>query len=425
MIRKRNVATRNWLLTFWFRCEAGGSRIKNLESDQEILITSLQALTSHFAQIQFRLRQIVDAPATDRDELLQNLEEFAFKGIPEVTRLDPDEHEHLLKIMENQRHKQFEMIEYLKQQLTAVEKLAYESGSDILPQSLLVEKQKAIIDELKQKLNLNVTEEELPQLSMDEIRAQVDNALGEFVQPLKMKDTLVNQLKTQIVDLERFVAYLQGETQADLKSMKKSATTGDIAFETYNTRTARSRKLSQAEIKRNQQIKSAKTERREDDIKVNRMFPSLLMQASTLFNMFAATQLNGAAKANPRAAPQSTMSSAVNHWGNLRAQLEVDVQEIISLAIMIDTLQQQEDEKKSLPCSTISLKTSEKKSKQNVSFVSFNHLFEAVNFILFSSDIYAFIYLLFFIVYSSNKTLLIFVQTFRFLFFFHFSWFHF
>lgn len=35
-------------------------------------------------QVQFRLRQVVDAPVNDKDALLKDLEEFAFRGIPEV-----------------------------------------------------------------------------------------------------------------------------------------------------------------------------------------------------------------------------------------------------------------------------------------------------------------------------------------------------
>lgn len=36
------------------------------------------------AQVQFRLRQIVDAPASEKETLLKELEEFAFRGIPDV-----------------------------------------------------------------------------------------------------------------------------------------------------------------------------------------------------------------------------------------------------------------------------------------------------------------------------------------------------
>ena len=37
-------------------------RLKALEEEQEQLNSSLMALTTHFAQVQFRLRQIVTAP---------------------------------------------------------------------------------------------------------------------------------------------------------------------------------------------------------------------------------------------------------------------------------------------------------------------------------------------------------------------------
>lgn len=71
-----------------------------------MLNSSLIALTTHFAQVrrskvnslcnhcgnfngiytqvQFRLRQIVDAPASEKETLLKELEEFAFRGIPDV-----------------------------------------------------------------------------------------------------------------------------------------------------------------------------------------------------------------------------------------------------------------------------------------------------------------------------------------------------
>lgn len=238
-------------------------RIKSLEDEQEMLSSSLFALTSHFAQVQFRLRQIVDSPAEQRDQLLQSLEEFAFRGIPdEVTNVnnsssnssaisnsqasDVGEHEPLFKAMEHQRNRQIDLIEQLKRQLTDVERFAYESGSKILPQSMLVEKQRVIIDELRDKLNLNVCDADLPQLSSEELRNQVDTALVELVGPMKMKDTLVGQLKTQIVDLERFVAHLQCETY-DLKQMTKAMgglKNCETEYSTYNSKMAKSRHQS-------------------------------------------------------------------------------------------------------------------------------------------------------------------------------------
>lgn len=62
-------------------------RLRNMEEEQELLTTSLMALTSHFAHVQLRVRQIVEAPSHERDQLLKDLEEFAFRGIPEVSQI--------------------------------------------------------------------------------------------------------------------------------------------------------------------------------------------------------------------------------------------------------------------------------------------------------------------------------------------------
>lgn len=103
-------------------CQAGAEenmavRLEKLEEEQAQLNSSLLALTSHFAQVQFRLKQIVHAPSADKEKMLAELEEFAFRGCPHVvgcrgrddgrlensvrvagpeTRLDsPSDHHHL------------------------------------------------------------------------------------------------------------------------------------------------------------------------------------------------------------------------------------------------------------------------------------------------------------------------------------------
>lgn len=47
--------------------------------------------------------------------------------------------------------------------------------------------------------------------SSEELRQAVDKAIGQIVNPAKVKEKLVEQLKTQIVDLERFIEFLQGK----------------------------------------------------------------------------------------------------------------------------------------------------------------------------------------------------------------------
>lgn len=46
-----------------------------------------------------------------------------------------------------------------------------------------------------------------------DVKQQVDVALGQLVTPLRMKEHLVAQLKTQVADLERFIDYLQADTK--------------------------------------------------------------------------------------------------------------------------------------------------------------------------------------------------------------------
>ena len=51
----------------------------------------------------------------------------------------------------------------------------------------------------------------------------VDRAVGQIVNPAKVKEKMVDQLKTQITDLERFIEFLQGMFIRDLLciSLKK------------------------------------------------------------------------------------------------------------------------------------------------------------------------------------------------------------
>lgn len=60
------------------------SRLRKMEDEQEQLNSSLLALTSHFAQVQFRLKQIVHAQSDEKERMLLELEEFAFRGCPHV-----------------------------------------------------------------------------------------------------------------------------------------------------------------------------------------------------------------------------------------------------------------------------------------------------------------------------------------------------
>ncbi|XP_051894456.1 RUN domain-containing protein 1 isoform X1 [Pristis pectinata] len=116
-----------------------------------------------------------------------------------------------LERLEAQRQKQRELIIQLKTQLDDLETFAYQEGNyESLPQSIVLERQRVIIDELIKKLDVNLNED-FSNLSPDELRHRVDAAIAQIVNPARVKEQLVDQLKTQINDLEMFINFLQGE----------------------------------------------------------------------------------------------------------------------------------------------------------------------------------------------------------------------
>lgn len=201
-------------------------RLRKLEEEQELLNSSLLALTSHFAQVQFRLKQIVHAQSDEKERMLAELEEFAFRGCPHVvgcravdaSQLENSTEREKRERLEAQREKQKDLIFQLKTQLDDLERFAYQEGSyDSLPQSVVMERQKVIIDELIKKLDVNLNED-IGNLSPEELRQRVDAAIAQIVNPARVKEQLVDQLKTQIRDLEMFINFIQDEVGNPLLS---------------------------------------------------------------------------------------------------------------------------------------------------------------------------------------------------------------
>lgn len=61
-----------------------GRTLRRLRAERRRLDSALLALSSHFAQVQFRLRQVVRGPPAEQPRLLRELEDFAFRGCPHV-----------------------------------------------------------------------------------------------------------------------------------------------------------------------------------------------------------------------------------------------------------------------------------------------------------------------------------------------------
>ncbi|XP_037665710.1 RUN domain-containing protein 1 isoform X1 [Choloepus didactylus] len=223
--------------------DSPGRTLRRLRAERRRLDSALLALSSHFAQVQFRLRQVVRGAPAEQQRLLRELEDFAFRGCPHVLgyggpgdatsdegdglsgdqpRLwgkdqglsEQEKREHL----ETQREKQKELILQLKTQLDDLETFAYQEGSyDSLPQSVVLERQRVIIDELIKKLDMNLNED-ISSLTTEELRQRVDAAVAQIVNPARVKEQLVEQLKTQIRDLEMFINFIQDEVGSPLQT---------------------------------------------------------------------------------------------------------------------------------------------------------------------------------------------------------------
>ncbi|NXN28668.1 RUND1 protein, partial [Nycticryphes semicollaris] len=172
-------------------------------------------LASHFAQVQFRLRQVARAAPGEQRRLLRELEEFAFRACPAPRAPSEQEKQEQTEV---QKEKQRELILQLKTQLDDLETFAYQEGSyDSLPQSVVMERQRMIINELIKKLDMDLSED-VATLSPEELRQRVDAAIAQIVNPARVKEQLVEQLKTQIRDLEMFINFIQDEVGSSGKA---------------------------------------------------------------------------------------------------------------------------------------------------------------------------------------------------------------
>ncbi|KAB0801414.1 hypothetical protein PPYR_05768 [Photinus pyralis] len=269
-------------------------KLRCLEEEQEQLNSSLFALTTHFAQVQFRLRQIVDAPRSDKQELLKALEEFAFRGIPDIDLVrDKIDEANLAETMRLRRVQQQQLIKQLKKQLSELERYAFETGEADVPQDVVLESQRVILNELKVRMNLELDEQKYFQLTPADVKQQVDVALGQLVTPLRMKEHLVAQLKTQVADLERFISYLQADSKTNTKC-------------------------------------SCGCARHSVEKKYKASSAGMIQRTAALLQMFAMLQLGCGSHQFKKNNLKTT--TKCNHWGDLRAKMEIAIAKVVEVA---------------------------------------------------------------------------------------------
>ncbi|XP_059938298.1 RUN domain-containing protein 1 [Mesoplodon densirostris] len=324
--------------------DSPGRTLRRLRAERRRLDSALLALSSHFAQVQFRLRQVVRGAPAEQQRLLSELEDFAFRGCPHVLgygspedpasddgdgmpgdrprlrgedQSEQEKREHL----ETQREKQKELILQLKTQLDDLETFAYQEGSyDSLPQSVVLERQRVIIDELIKKLDMNLNED-LSSLSTEELRQRVDVAVAQIVNPARVKEQLVEQLKTQIRDLEMFISFIQDEVGSPLQTgnghceCKASGKTGNGSCRTGSSRPPPGNSKTKAE----------------DMKRVRETGLHLMQRVLAVLQIFAVSQFGCATGQIPQTLWQR--DQADRDYSPLLKRLEVSVDRVKQLAL--------------------------------------------------------------------------------------------
>ncbi|XP_004410643.1 PREDICTED: RUN domain-containing protein 1 isoform X1 [Odobenus rosmarus divergens] len=324
--------------------DSPGRTLRRLRAERRRLDSALLALSSHFAQVQFRLRQVVRGAPAEQQRLLRELEDFAFRGCPHVLgyggpedpasddgdglpgdrpRLQGENQSEQEKRerLEAQREKQKELILQLKTQLDDLETFAYQEGNyDSLPQSVVLERQRVIIDELIKKLDMNLNED-ISSLSTEELRQRVDAAVAQIVNPARVKEQLVEQLKTQIRDLEMFINFIQDEVGSPLQvdsahcECKASGKTGSGSTRMGSSRLPPGNSKTKAE----------------DMKKVQETGLHLMRRALAVLQIFAASQFGCTTGQIPQTLWQR--GQADRDYSPLLKRLEISVDRVKQLAL--------------------------------------------------------------------------------------------
>ncbi|XP_032518215.2 RUN domain-containing protein 1 [Danaus plexippus] len=285
-----------------------GDRIHALEEEQEILSSSVFSLTSHLAQVEFRLRQILKAPPEEKDAMLQALEEFTSRGVdsraaPQGSAGEPacNECVELERKIRNQRVKQAHFIERLKNQLKELE--IYTAGTSNSNDDT---KQRSLIEHLRNEIDHSLEEGCHHPLTTEELRHQIDCAVRQYTDRQLSKEEIITKLQTHIDDMQKFIKLMKN---GDLNSNTKS-------------RSAEPKKVGKSEsFEKNFNRNNVNNELKTETI-------NLMRKASTLIQIFTVSQFGCSPSSSKRYDRSSTI---VTHWGNLRAKLEMSIDAVLHI----------------------------------------------------------------------------------------------
>jgi len=307
-------------------------RMRIMEEEQDELSGSLQALTSHYARLQMQLQQVMAAPSENREELLQDLQKFANMGIPDFRDKETPAAAAAVEevtqpgvsgaqgAVEEQRKLQEAAITNLRGKLEELESYAYQAGEAGVPSSVVLERQRMVIDQLKTRLNIDVSD--ISRLSEDELRAEVDTKLGEIVNPLRMKSQLVSQLQTQISDLEMFIHFLQEETV----SLPEDPMCG---CDTHGGDTGTEERGRKDRKRRGERHK--KLEEQKENLNIMKKVVAVLQMTGSV------TTLGCGGGGQDKFRSNLLKNTTGKHYGDMRAKLELSVEHVLDICCATDS----------------------------------------------------------------------------------------
>ncbi|OQV23336.1 RUN domain-containing protein 1 [Hypsibius exemplaris] len=299
-------------------------RLLEMEQEQDMLNASLISLTTHFAQVQFRLKQISAADDIEtKEKLIKDLELFAFEGCPDVRGVVPKAKADLLpdEVNHEENHQKQvvetkELIQRLQKQLTDVEQWAYDSGEAEPPSLAVLERQKLILDTLRERVKLSVDGYE--RLPPEELRVKIDEAIEAIISPYRRKELAqertVSNMQTLLDDMERYIGHLNqpGATKASAVPDKTTPLTPPSksvggSKEPVDPRSVSSRHLGSGYV------------------------TSLIHRTYNVLQVFAF--MNWACVGDQRF-HKNQMKSTIkgNHWGDVRAALEISISRVADAA---------------------------------------------------------------------------------------------
>lgn len=283
-----------------------GDRLHALEEEQEILSSSVFSLTSHLAQIEFRLRQIINTPPEKRDDMLKALEEYTVRACgatdsrtaPQGSSGEPScgecaELEHKIK---TQRTRISEFMLRLKTQLVELDQFT-SNVSNVDPTH------KSMIQYLQGQLNQSLKEECSKPLTAEELTQQINCAVHQYADKKLSKDQIINKLQTHIEEMQRFINVMKGADQLNPVNENKKAEKPEKFENTFNGHKVK------------------------DDLRGETI--DLMRRASNMMQIVAVSHFGCSLDSERRYERKS--STTVTHWGNLRARLEMSIDAVLRL----------------------------------------------------------------------------------------------